>query len=210
MKKSILSLVVALALTPVAANAGMFDAVSPMGGGSSSTASGDPVAAQDKLVADYIAADKLVLAGQAKMAEALGLKTAAAGLQAHSDGLQSNNVTDKDAQAKSESFQKEIDEAQAKHPTMNKESKATYATGLAGLVAGVVKYIALKDGVQNLGNSISSASPMMLPKLQTGVFLVKSFPASAKNLVGAIQSATKFAKEQKIDVPADASKAMSF
>lgn len=210
MKRSILSLVIALALTPIAANAGMFDAVSPMGGGSSSTAGGDPVVVQDKLVADYIIAGKLVLAGQAKMAEALGLKTEAAGLQARSDGLQSNNLSSKDDLAQSEAFTKNIADTQAKQPTLTKESKAIYATGIAGLIAGVVKYIALKDGVQSLGNSISSASPMMLPKLQTGVFLVKDFPNSAKNLVGAVQAATKFAKEQKIDVPADASKAMSF
>lgn len=210
MKKSILSLVVALVLTPVAANAGMFDVVSPMGGGSTSASSGDPVAAQDKLVADYIDADKLVLAGQAKMAAALGLKKESADLQAKADGMQSNNVTNKDDLAQSEAAAKAIEEAQAKQPTLDKDSKATYAAGIAGLVAGTLKYIALKDGVQSLGSSISSASPMALPKLQTGVYLVKNFPTSAKNLVGAVQSATKFAKEQKIAVPADASKAMSF
>jgi len=210
MKRSILSLVAVLALTPVAANAGMFDAVPSMGGSSSSAAGGDPVTAQDKLVADYIISDKLVLAGQAKMAEALGLKTEAAKFQARADGLQSNNLSNKDDIAQSEASVKAIEDAQAAHPTLDKNSKATYAAGLAGLVSGVVKYIALKDGVQSLSSSISSASPMMLPKLQTGAFLVKSFPASAKNLVGAVQSATQFAKDQKIPVPADASKAVSF
>lgn len=210
MKKSILSLVVALALTPVAANAGMFDSAPSLGGGGSAAASGDPVAAQDKLVANYIDADKLVLAGQAKMAEALGLKIEAAKLQALSDGLNSNNVANKDDQAQGEAFTKSIADNQAKQPTLTKESKAIYATGIAGLVAGVVKYIALKDGVQSLGDSISSASPMVLPKLQTGVTLVKRFPTSAKTLVETVQGATKFAKEQKIPVPADASKAMSF
>jgi hypothetical protein len=196
MKKRIFSLVVAVALIPAGANAGMFDSIPSVGGGSKS-GGGDVIAAQDKLVTDYIAADQLVLAGQAKMAAALGLKTEAASLQASADGINKDNVSDKDKAISSDAA-KAIQDAQAKHPVLDKDSKVAYAGGVATLAGGVMKYISMKDSFQSFSSSLSSAPMTILPKLATGASIVKSLPTNAKNMADAVKSAVQFAKDEKI------------
>ncbi|MEJ1959758.1 MAG: hypothetical protein WDM70_10335 [Nitrosomonadales bacterium] len=206
MKKSLVSLFVAVALIPVVASAGMFDSLPSLGGGSGG---GDLIGAQDKLIVDYITADQFVLAGQAKMAEALGLKTEAAAFQAKADGINKDNVADSDKSISSDAV-KAIQEAQAKHPVLDNQAKANYALGVVSLAKGVLKYVSMKDSFQNFSKSLSSAPMTMLPKLATGAAIVKSLPTNAKNMSDALSSAVQFSKDEHISLPNDASASVAW
>ena len=59
-----------------------------------------------------------------------------------------------------------------------------------------------------MGSALSSASPMMLPKLQSAVYVVGNFPSSASELAKAMQNAVSFAKDSGIEVPANSNDAL--
>jgi len=205
MKKILAAATIALATAIPVAHAGPFDSITGLG----KSSGGDDVAAsQDKLVTDYILASKIVLASRGKMASALGLKTEAASLQATADGLSKDNL-DKVNGALSPEASKVINDAQAAHPVLDDASKKEYLEGLVGLAGGVVKYVSLKGSIESFANSMKSASPMMIPKLKTGLAIVKSLPTNAKSLADTVKTALAFAKEQKIQVPNDVASSTS-
>ncbi|MFX7784990.1 hypothetical protein ABTJ92_22470, partial [Acinetobacter baumannii] len=79
-------------------------------------------------------------------------------------------------------------------------ARKEYAEGLVVLVQGVKKYIAMSAEAQTFANGLSSASPMQLPGLQSGAYIVKSLPTSIGNLTGLLKNAVSFARSNGVAV----------
>ena len=178
-------------------------------GGSSG---GDAVGGQnDALVRGYVAANKDVLLANSKMAEALGLKDAAATAKATADaltdGATKGNLEDsnKAVSASTDAVAAEM----AKSPKLDAAAKQKYSQGMAQLGQGVLRYIALAGPAQSFSSSLKNASPMMLPKLQAGIYVASQLPTGLSNLSTSMKNASAFAKSNDIPVPPDATKAMA-
>ena len=72
----------------------------------------------------------------------------------------------------------------------------------------VRSYAGLKSRFDAFKTALSSASPMVLPKLSAGSYIVRSFPGNAKNLGSSMSMAVDFARSQRIEVPKDATSAI--
>lgn len=182
----------------------------PSVGGGSSNAGQDLSGSQDQLMTQYVAASNDVLAANGHMANALNLKDAASTATAVSQSATSGASTDtlKNNDSISGDTTKAIAEAMKNPPPMNAAAKAEFAVGLGTLARGVIKYIGMKDPVSSFSKGLSSASMTMLPKLQTGAYIVKSLPSNIQNLSSSLKNAVAFAKSHDIAIPADATQAL--
>lgn len=159
----------------------------------------------------YVAANKDVLNANSIMADALGLKDAAAASKATADaltdGATKGNLEDsnKAVSASTDAVAAEM----AKGPKLDADAKAKYQSGMARLGQGMLKYIALRAPASDFSSSVKSASPTMLPKLQSGIYVVGQLPKGLSNLGSSMKNASAFAKSNDIPVPPDATKAMS-
>jgi len=160
-------------------------------------------AQQDSLVRNYVAAGKDVLTANSYFADALGIKAQAVNATATSDSLSAKDIEAQD-KAISANAAAVSDAMKAGATLKDAESKAKYSKGLVSLVSGVVKYKGMTKDAQGFSSGLSSASPMMLPKLQSGAYVVKSLPSSVSNLSGSLKSAIDFAKSNGVEIPADA------
>jgi len=213
MKKLHLTLAAALICLPMAAMAQLpslkslpsLPSIPSAGGG------GDLSGQNDSLVRGYVAANKDVLLANSQMADALGLKDAAAASRATADALTegatkgSLEESSKAVSASSDAVSAEM----AKSPKLDAAAKKKYQSGMAQLGQGLLKYIALSGPAQAFSGSLKSASPMMLPKLQSGVYVATQLPTGLSNLGTSMKNANAFAKSNDIPVPPDATKAMA-
>jgi len=180
-------------------------------GASSSASAGDLTGQQDVLVRGYVAANKDVLDANTLMANALGLKTAAATSAATSASLTEGATKDaleesnKAVAASTSAVAAEM----AKKPVLDANSKALYGKGLVLLATGMTKFTGVGKNVSTMGSSLKTASPLQLPKLQSAVYVVSNFPDSMGNVSSALKNAVSFAQSQDIPVPADANAALS-
>lgn len=211
MSRIAISLIVSvLAVTPLAAMA-QFKMPSLPGVGATSAGGGDLGGAQDQLVHQYVDADKTIMLANAHMADAVGLKDDAAKLRASSDslgdGATRGNLADSDKAISdaNEKFSKRLSDNTV---VLDADAKKKYTAGLVTMASGVIKYVGMKGPFQSFAGNLKTASPMMLPKLQSGAYIVSSLPSNAKNLTAALSSATEFAKSHDIEVPKDVTKAM--
>lgn len=210
MYRSAVALVVAVALLPIAASA-QFNLPKGLSDLTSTSNSGDLGGQNDALVRGYVAANKDVLLANAQMADALGLKDQAAASKATadalSDGATRGNLQDSDKAVSTST--NAVAAEMAKGPKLDAASKQKYAAGMAQLGQGMLKYIGLRAPAQGFATGIRSASPLMLPKLQSGMYVVSELPSGLSNLGGAMKNAASFAKSNDIPVPTDATKAMA-
>jgi hypothetical protein len=197
-------------ITPVAALA-QFGLPSLPGMGGKSAGGADLSGSQDQLVRQYVDANKTVMLANAHMADAMGLKDDAAKLRASSDslgdGATKGNLADAD-KATSDTNRKLAEKLNDNTVVLDADAKKKYVAGLVTMASGVVKYVGMKGSFQSFASNLKGVSPMMLPKLQTGVYIVSSLPANVKNLTAALSSATQFAKSHDIEVPKDVTAAM--
>ncbi|AXE30172.1 hypothetical protein DK842_09800 [Chromobacterium phragmitis] len=211
-KTLIAAALAALSLAAVPAHAGMFDAVTSLAGGSGNSSSGaDLVGQQQQLVESYTGANKQVLMAQSLMASALGAKDAAALAKAEAEALTSGAT--KDSLSKADSAQsavaKAISEQQKSAGTeLDAEAKKAYAEGLGSLAKGVLKYTKMANQLSGFKDALASASPLDLPKLSSGAYIVTNLPGNSKNLYEALKQAVSFAKSHDIPVPKDATQAL--
>ena len=183
---------------------GLSNVVAPSSGG-------DVTGQNDALVRGYVGANKDVLLANSQMADALGLKDAAAASKATADaltdGATKGNLEDsnKAVSASTDAVAAEM----AKGPKLDAAAKKKYESGMAQLGRGLIKYVALSGPAQAFSNGVKSASPMMLPKLQAGAYVVTQLPTGLSNLGTSMKNASAFAKNNDIPVPPDATKAMA-
>jgi len=212
MKKILPALAAALICVPFAAMAQLPSLKSIPGlGGAAATSGGDVTGQNDSLVRGYVAANKDVLLANSQMADALGLKDAAAASKATADaltdGATKGNLEDsnKAVSASTDAVAAEM----AKGPKLDAAAKKKYQAGMAQLGVGMLKYIALKGPAESFSTGLKSASPLMLPKLQAGAYVVTQLPTGLSNLGTSMKNASAFAKSNDIPVPPDATKAMA-
>ncbi len=185
--------------------------VKSLSGSGNAAPAGDLTGQQDALVRGYVAANKDVLNANSLMADALGLKTAAATSAATSASLTEGATKDaleesnKAVAASTSAVAAEM----AKKPVLDANAKALYGKGLVLLATGVAKFTGVGKNVSAMGSSLKTASPLQLPKLQSAVYVVSNFPDSMGNVTGALKNAVSFAQSQDIPVPADANAALS-
>ncbi|XAH25281.1 hypothetical protein AAFF27_08835 [Xylophilus sp. GW821-FHT01B05] len=207
MKKSVIAALISVAmLVPTAGFAqfgNVLGSVKSLAGSSSGGASTDLTGQQDQLVRNYVAAGKDVLSANTYMAEALGIKNLSVNAAATSDSMSASDIEGQD-KAISANAQAIAEATKAGATLKDSEAKAKYAQGLAALVLGAKKYVGMRGDVQNFSSGLSSASLLQLPKLQSGVYVVKSLPTSAANLTDSLKSAIDFARHNGVEVPSDA------
>ena len=214
MKKFALGIAAALICLPMVA-AAQLPAIPSLknlpGLGNAASTGGDVGGQNDSLVRGYVAANKDVLLANSQMADALGLKDQAAASKATADaltdGATKGNLEDanKAVSASTDAVAAEM----AKGPKLDAAAKTKYQGGMAKLGQGMLKYIGLRQPAQAFSSSISQASPLMLPKLQAGAYIVSQLPGGLSNLAASMKNATAFAKSNDIPVPDDATKAMA-
>jgi hypothetical protein len=177
------------------------------GFGSKSSGGPDLIASQTGLVTSYVGASKDVLGAQSKMLQALGLKDQAAKAQAEADSLSAGattgNLKDEEA-AQSDASKQLADALKAPAPALDAEAKTTYTQGLTLLAAGLIKYTGMRTDIDAFKNGLSGASMLQTPKLQSGAYIVKSFPGNLQNLTETMKNAVAFAKSHGIEVPPEA------
>lgn len=202
----------ALLCVPLAATAQMPSLKSIPGLGALTGSGGGDVGGQnDSLVRGYVAANKDVLLANSQMADALGLKDAAAASKATADAL-TDGATKGNLEESNKAVSASTDAVaaeMAKGPKLDAQAKQKYQSGMAQLGQGLLKYIALRGPAQAFSTGLKSASPLMLPKLQTGAYVVSQLPSGLSNLSTSMKNASAFAKSNDIPVPPDATKAMA-
>jgi len=185
---------------------GLTNAVAP-----TSSGGGDVSGQNDALVRGYVAANKDVLLANSKMADALGLKDAAAASRATADaltdGATKGNLEDsnKAVSASTDAVAKEM----AKGPKLDEAAKKKYQDGMGQLGRGMLKYAGLSGPAKDFSASVKTASPMLLPKLQSGAYIVGQLPTGLSNLGTSLKNANAFAKSNDIPVPPDATQALA-
>ena len=210
MKKLLSLFAVALVCVPFAASAQLpsLKSIPGLGGLTSPSGGGDAGGQNDSLVRGYVAANKDVLLANSQMADALGLKDAAAASKATADaltdGATKGNLEDsnKAVSASTDAVAAEM----AKGPKLDEASKKKYQSGMAQLGQGVLKYVALSGPAQAFSNSLKSASPMMLPKLQSGAYIVGQLPSGLSNLGTSMKNANAFAKSNEGALPCESAR----
>lgn len=205
MKKiiTIVSAVVTLSL-PTFSHAQFGGLGNLVGGGKTAPAAGaDLSGQQDQLVRTYVAAGKDVLTANTKLSEALGIKAQAINDVAASDSFSASQIEDQD-KAISASAKAVSDKLNSGATVLDGEAKVKYGQGLISLVSGVKKYAGMRSAATGFSSGLSGVSPLQLPKLQSGVYIVKSLPTSVTSLTSVLKSAVDFATKNGIEVPADA------
>ena len=213
MKKFIISGVLALAAISPGIALAQFGLPSIGGSKSSGEAQADLGGQQTALVKNFIAANTDVLKANSKIAEALGLKDEVAKADATVQSLSSGATVDKDSASKAATAVGDtggaIQAKLAEKPVLDAAAKARYAQGLVSLVSGVKRYSGLGKDVTSMGNALKNASPMQMASLGAAAYVVQNFPGSAKDLGTTLKSAVDFARSNDIEVPADATSALS-
>jgi len=212
-KKYLPTIAAALICVPLAAMAQLpsLKAIPGLGGLPSAGGGGDLGGQNDSLVRGYVAANKDVLLANSQMADALGLKDAAAASKATADAL-TDGATKGNLEESNKAVSASTDAVaaeMAKGPKLDAAAKKKYQSGMAQLGQGMLKYIGLRGPAQAFSGSLKEASPLMLPKLQAGAYIVTQLPTGLSNLGTSMKNANAFAKSNDIPVPPDATKAMA-
>lgn len=165
----------------------------------------------DNIVRTYIAADREVLRANGDMAEALGLKDAAALARATADALgdaatvDGLKEADKVVTDSSQLIQQELDKA----PQLDEAAKQMFAAGLVKLVRGVIEYRSLRKSVQRMADGASAFSVLQGGGLGTMAYIGSNLPSGLTHLGTALQNTVAFAQNNDIPVPADATQALA-
>ncbi|MFZ2266147.1 MAG: hypothetical protein WAV95_01075 [Azonexus sp.] len=201
MKKNFL--VAALSLTIATASSVAYaqfgGLTNALGGGSSA---GSAVTAES-LVSSYVGGTKNVMTADIYMLNALGLKEQAAkeelAMKNLTEGSTSAGLEDA-AKVQTESSKALEEKMSGKKVTMDAEGKKNYTLGLASLAKGVKSYMGMSGDVKNFRPGLGSIGGAG----QAALYVVKSLPDSTTNLLGTLKKAVAFARENKVEVPAEA------
>lgn len=205
MKKLCITTITAAALVTPSLGMAQFNISNVLGGGTSanSNAGVDLGAQQDALTRNYVAAGNDVMNANRLFAEALGIQAQAVGAAATSDAVSANEIEAQDKAISADAAA--IAEAMKSGATLkDAESKVKFGKGLVSLAQAMLKYKGMGKDVESFSSGLSGASPLMLPKLQSGAYVIKTLPTSVSNLSTSLKSAIDFARSNGVEIPADA------
>lgn len=157
----------------------------------------------EALVKSYVAGTKSVHFADAKLLSALGLKDEAAKAE-----LQANNLTEgatassleDAAKVQTESSKAIAAKLEGQKVTLDAEGKKEFTHGLLNLAKGIKDYTGMSSDVKSFKPSVTSVGGAAT----AAMFIVKSLPDNTTNLMGTLKKAISFAKENKIEIPKEA------
>ncbi|AYH46125.1 hypothetical protein [Azoarcus sp. DN11] len=157
----------------------------------------------ESLVKSYVSGTKYVLASDAKLLSALGLKD-----QAAKSELQANNLTEgatvgslEDAvKVQTESSKQLAEGFDNSKVALDAEGKKAFTLGLVDLAKGITSYSNMSSDVSKFTPSATSIGGAA----GAAMFVVKTLPDTSTNLMNTLKKAVAFAKENKIEVPKEA------
>lgn len=169
-----------------------------MGGGAKASS-----VTAESLVKSYVVGTQLVMNSNAKFLSAVGLKD-----QSEKQALASKNLTEgatssgleDAAKVQTESSKAISDAMDSKKVVLTAEGKKTYALGLVDLALGLKSYLGMTSDVKGFKPGLSSLGA----SAGAAVYVAKSLPDSITSLKETLTRSIAFAKENKIEVPADA------
>lgn len=180
----------------------------------------DAYVIQDKLVKTYVLSATSINAAQIELAKAFELKDIAAKLEAEKEALSSGSVIDEDSIEKTTEVSKEaniaIQEKIKSGATVSEEGKAHYIKSFApyikGLISGKSVTEEAKPFLDSAKSTISSAGftkkLSVTNKLKAGTFVATTMPSYIKSLWDTSQLMVTYGKDNKIDVPKDATESI--
>lgn len=170
--------------------------------------SGDSSVSPEGLVKSYVGGTKQVMSADVNFLKALGLKDHAAqeelAAKNLTEGATSSGLEDA-ARVQTASSVALAEAMSAKTVNMSAASKKTYALGLVDLTKGLRSYMGMSSDVKAFKPSPTSLGAAA----DSAMYIVKSLPDSITNLKDTLMRAVAFAKENKIEVPADATSLLS-
>jgi hypothetical protein len=204
MKKNFLVATLSLTIATASSVAyAQFGGLTKAIGGGAAAADSSSVSAES-LVSNYVGGTKNVMTADVYMLKALGLKEQAAkeelAMKNLTEGSTSAGLEDA-AKVQTESSKALEEKMNGKKVTMDAEGKKNYSLGLLNLAKGVKSYMGLSGDVKNFRPGLGSISGAG----QAAAYVVKSLPDSTSNLLGTLKKAVAFARENKVEVPAEAS-----
>ncbi|NTV69056.1 MAG: hypothetical protein HGA71_02810 [Azonexaceae bacterium] len=200
MKKNFL--VAALSIAVATASSVAYAQLGALSSALGGAGSGSSVSAEG-LVRNYVGGTKNVMTADIYMLNALGLKEQAAkeelAMKNLTEGSTSAGLEDA-AKVQTESSKALEEKMNGKKVTMDAEGKKNYSLGLLSLAKGVKDYMGMSGDVKNFRPGLGSIGGAG----GAAVYVVKSLPDSTTNLLGTLKKAVAFARENKIEVPAEA------
>ncbi len=174
-----------------------------LGGLGGSKAGNSGGVSAEALVKSYVSGTKSVHTADAKLLSALGLKEEAAKAE-----LQANNLTEgATASALEEAAKVQTENSKAiaakldgQKVALSAEGKKEFTSGLVNLAKGIKDYTNMSSDVKSFKPSMTSVGGAA----SAAMFVVKSLPDDTTNLIGTLKKAVSFAKENKIEVPKEA------
>jgi len=199
MNKTIAAWVVSAALAAASSIASAQFSMPKMPGASSNVGA----VSAEGLVKNYVAGTKSVMSADVKMLKALGLKE-----QAAKEELAAKNLTEGATASSLEDAAKiQTDSSKAlaekmgeKKVVIDAEGKKQYTSGLVDLAVGIKSYAGVGADVKNYKPGMSSIGGTG----EAAMFVVKTLPDSSSNLMSTLKRAVDFARENKIEVPVEA------
>lgn len=200
-KQKVIGLVFGAIVATVTVHASAFGLGDLTGSAGGSGASS--ISAKD-LLGLYVGSDVMVTNGQVKLLNAVGLKDKAANLEAKAKNLTSGATSEslEDTATEQTSANRALqDKLTADKTPLTDEGKKQFSAGLIDLAKGVTGYVAMAGSVSKYKPSMSDIGAAA----GSAMYIVKSLPATTDNLTTTLKSAIAFAKENKIEVPKEAS-----
>ena len=196
----VVGIAIALASAPTYAQLGGL--AGSLLGGKNSNSTSKSISAEN-IVKKYVDGSKDVMTADVHLLNALGLKE-----QAAKEELAAKNLTEgatasglEDAVAiQTESSKALAEKMNEEKVVMDDKSKKTYTKGLLYLAKGMLKYKGLTSDVKSYTPSVSSIETAG----NSALYIAKSLPTSSKNLYETLKKAVSFARENKIEVPKEA------
>jgi hypothetical protein len=198
---TVLGLTIAtLSMPSFAQFGGLGGALGGGGGGGSSVSA-------DSLVKSYVAGTQQVMSSDASFLKALGMKEQAERVELSAKNLTTGptSATLEDAnKIQTESSKLIGDGMTAQKGALSADSKKDYVRGVVELVKGIKSYAGMTGDVKNFKPGMSSLGSAA----GAAMYVVKSLPGSLSNLQETLKRSLAFAKENKIELPADATAAL--
>lgn len=171
--------------------------------GSQSSSGTELSSQQDQLVRSFVAANKDISTSNVHMADALGIKLEVINAEATSDAFSAKQI-DENSKAVSAGTASIVEALKAGATLKDAEAKKKYAQGLFFLATGIKKYMGMSKDAQGFTSSLSSASPLQLGKLESGIYVAKNVPSSLTSMTNVLKTAVEFAKSNGVEIPKDA------
>lgn len=180
----------------------------------------DALAMQSELISNYVESAVLINESQVLLAEAFGLKEAAAELRTQGEVLSSGSVLDKDAIKKnkevSTNANDQIAEKLESGEELSVESQALYAKAIPPYADGLYKASQLSGDLQDFAmvakDKVSNASLTkklsVKNELGAGTYLASSMPGFTKDLYDTSKLLISYAKKSEIKVPKNSTDAL--